>query len=162
MTMIKETVDFIGIGAQKSGTSWLWSLLRAHPAIWMPPKKELHYFDRSLKYSSSAKYLASEHFFRRMVSQQPHNQAFRKKFASSLLQAYEARNWSTLQWTLRYYCRTYNDRWYVSLFKEGKGLVKGEITPSYSLLDTEDVQHIKQLFPNLKIILLLRNPIDRA
>lgn len=31
--------DFLGIGAQKAGTSWLWENLRRHPGIWMPPRK---------------------------------------------------------------------------------------------------------------------------
>jgi hypothetical protein len=46
--------DFLGIGAQKAGTTWLWENLRRHPEIFVPEKKELHYFDnkfdRSLRY----------------------------------------------------------------------------------------------------------------
>src|SRR2546423_15689927 len=38
--------DFICIGAQKAGTGWLYEQLRNHPDFWMPPMKELHYFDR--------------------------------------------------------------------------------------------------------------------
>ncbi len=38
--------DFVGIGAQKAGTTWLYHNLRAHPEIWMPPRKEIHYFNR--------------------------------------------------------------------------------------------------------------------
>ncbi len=37
--------DFLGIGAQKSGTTWLYQNLAAHPQVWMPPVKELHYLD---------------------------------------------------------------------------------------------------------------------
>ena len=37
---------FLCIGAQKAGTSWLNHNLRAHPGLWLPPRKELHYFDR--------------------------------------------------------------------------------------------------------------------
>ncbi len=37
--------DFLCIGAQRSGTTWLHHNLRQHPEIWMPPLKELHYFD---------------------------------------------------------------------------------------------------------------------
>lgn len=40
--------DFIGIGAQKAGTTWLDRNLRPHPQIWMPERKELHYFDRRI------------------------------------------------------------------------------------------------------------------
>ncbi|MFN3652262.1 MAG: sulfotransferase family protein [Armatimonadota bacterium] len=38
--------DFLGIGAQKSGTSWLDANLRHHPDVYLPPRKELHYWDR--------------------------------------------------------------------------------------------------------------------
>jgi hypothetical protein len=40
--------DFIGMGAHRAGTTWLWRNLRAHPDIWTPPSKELHLFDRRL------------------------------------------------------------------------------------------------------------------
>lgn len=37
-------IDFIGIGAAKSGTTWLADALRQHPDIFIPEKKELRYF----------------------------------------------------------------------------------------------------------------------
>jgi len=37
--------DFLCVGAQKAGTSWLYHQLDFHPDFWMPPIKELHYFD---------------------------------------------------------------------------------------------------------------------
>jgi hypothetical protein len=38
--------NFLGIGAQKSGTTWLHDNLARHPQVWLPPVKEIHYFDR--------------------------------------------------------------------------------------------------------------------
>lgn len=38
-------VDFIGLGAQKAGTSWLYACLYEHPEICCPVK-EIHYFSR--------------------------------------------------------------------------------------------------------------------
>jgi hypothetical protein len=40
--------DFLVIGAQKAGTTWLHRNLQAHPGIWMP-RREVHYFDRKIK-----------------------------------------------------------------------------------------------------------------
>jgi hypothetical protein len=37
---------FIGIGAQKAGTTWLYKMLAQNPSIWLPPFKEVHFFDR--------------------------------------------------------------------------------------------------------------------
>jgi len=36
--------DFLLIGAQKSGTSWLWDKLDQHPGTDLPEVKEIHYF----------------------------------------------------------------------------------------------------------------------
>src|SRR5262245_10957802 len=38
--------DFLCVGAQKGGTTWLYWQLDSHPDFWMPPVKELHYFDK--------------------------------------------------------------------------------------------------------------------
>src|SRR3984957_2732032 len=38
--------DFLCIGAQKAGTTWLHKMLGQHPGAWLPPIKEIHYFDR--------------------------------------------------------------------------------------------------------------------
>ncbi len=38
-------IDFIGLGAQKSGTSWAYTCLYEHPLVCMPVK-EIHFFSR--------------------------------------------------------------------------------------------------------------------
>jgi hypothetical protein len=38
--------NFYILGAQKSGTSWLTSMLRQHPDIFIPRQKEMHYYNR--------------------------------------------------------------------------------------------------------------------
>ncbi|KHD06382.2 hypothetical protein PN36_04370 [Candidatus Thiomargarita nelsonii] len=153
--------DFLGIGANRSGSTWLWRNLKEHPDIWMPPKKEIHYFDRSRIYPSPS-HLASKHFLSRLLGREAHNVAYRKKFLHDLISSGYHYKWKGIRWTLRYYLGTYDDDWYLSLFREGMGKVKGEITPSYSILDYKDVEQIKCLMPNLKIIFIIRNPIDRA
>jgi hypothetical protein len=42
--------DFIGLGAQKAGTSWIYACLYEHPGICIP-QKELHYFSRERNWS---------------------------------------------------------------------------------------------------------------
>ena len=37
--------DFVGVGVQRGGTSWLYKCLSEHPEIFMP-KKEVHFFNR--------------------------------------------------------------------------------------------------------------------
>ena len=158
---MKPKVDFLGIGAQKAATSWLYCNLREHSKIWMPPRKELHYFDRLPMYLSPS-YLASSHLLHRLFGTETHNKGFIKQFIRALLHSIKDMDRKEVQWTIRYFGGTYNDDWYRSLFRQGEGKVKGEITPSYSILSLEDVRHIREMFPELKIILILRNPIERA
>lgn len=44
--------NFLGIGGQKCGTTWLYHYLRSHPAAYVPPRlKELAYFDVEERYN---------------------------------------------------------------------------------------------------------------
>lgn len=76
-------VDFLGIGAQKSTTSLLWHWLRKHPDIWLPPRKELHYFDRDIRYPAPS-FLHDNLLEVRLTSQEPHNKMFRLLMAKEL------------------------------------------------------------------------------
>lgn len=157
-------IDFLGIGAQRTASSWLWHNLRQHPEIWLPPCKELHYFDRSLKYASPS-FLASDNPLLRFLGRQNHNRQFRKYFLESMAKTVKAMpiNWRDLRWYLKYYIGRCSDNWYRSLFTgTSENIVKGEITPAYSILNRNDIQNIKNLFPDLKIIFIMRNPIDRT
>lgn len=41
----KTKIDFIGLGAEKAGTTWLSDALREHPEIFVPEEKELFYYN---------------------------------------------------------------------------------------------------------------------
>ena len=47
-----ETVDFLCIGAQKCGTTFVTSALRAHPEAQIPESKELHFFSPKGEYKT--------------------------------------------------------------------------------------------------------------
>ncbi len=50
--ILDKTLNFIGIGAQKAGTTTLHSIFRSHPEIFVPVfQKEPHFFDDEAKYS---------------------------------------------------------------------------------------------------------------
>jgi hypothetical protein len=154
-------IDFLGIGAQRAGTTWLWRSLRAHPQIWTPPEKELHYFDRSPRYAS-ANLLASDSLGARLFSRRPQDREFRRNCRGKLSSIIRQRDWAQLQWYCRYYFGRRNPEWYLSLFSGNSKRLRGEITPAYSMLERGDVARIRWLFPGLKILFLLRNPVDRA
>lgn len=159
--MDRYSPHFLGIGAQKAGTTWLWANLSTHPDIWMPPIKELHYFTRSPDYPSP-NWLASEGFGAHFFGQKPHHQFMRLWLRARLKNHLPVPDLAVLRWEMRYFFGHYSDAWYVSLFEPGAGKVTGEISPAYSILNAEDVVRVKALLPKLKIIFLLRNPIDRA
>ena len=59
--------DFIGIGAARSGTTWVARQLAQYYDIWLPRIKELHYFARSLKYDGPS-YLNDSSLVKRVFS----------------------------------------------------------------------------------------------
>ena len=97
--------DFLGIGAPKSGTTWLHHNLAAHPDLYLPEGKELHYF--------------SDHQFRGLL-------------------------------------------WYARQFEDAGRRKCGEITPGYAVLPQRDIERIARLIPRVKLLLLVRDPVDRA
>ncbi len=52
---------FLIPGASRSGTTTLWSIIRSHPEVCTPDKKELRFFDRNENYKKGIKYYES-HF----------------------------------------------------------------------------------------------------
>lgn len=153
--------NFLGIGAGRAGITWLSENLREHPDIWMTPLKELCYFDRSTAYPSPS-FLASDKLLSRVLGRGYHNRQSRSLLVKRFRANLRCPNWRRIKWDLRFLFGTYNDEWYASLFREGKGKVRGEITPSYSTLNSQDVRHIRNMMPGLKLIYILRNPIDRT
>ena len=153
--------DFLGIGAQKAGTTWLWQRLSEHPGIWMPPVKELHYFDRSPRYPSPG-VLDTPLLSTRLLSRKPKCVDYRRLLRRRARAALVERDWDRIRWDTRFLLGRYDDDWYASLFRMGKGRLLGEITPGYSMLRPRDVDHVERLLPEARVIFLIRNPVDRA
>jgi hypothetical protein len=97
--------DFLGIGAQKAGSTWLHENLRRHPQLYLPPQKELHFFDW-----------------------------FRERSLRS----------------------------YAAHFADARHRLAGEITPAYSALSAGRVRLVRRLLPEARVILVLRDPVERA
>ena len=126
--------DFLCVGAQKAGTSWLYRQLVEHPDFWMPPVKELHYFDELSRTPS----VASAH-------------------------ARDGRDLRFLESIKRLSARSHLDlELYARLFAAKEALLSGDITPAYSMLNDELIERIVSYFPNLKVIFLARDPVERA
>ncbi|MDN4166612.1 sulfotransferase domain-containing protein [Cytophagales bacterium LB-30] len=146
---------FICIGAQKSGTSWLYQNLAECNGISLTPIKELHYFDREEKYPSP-NILSETLLIKRLL-----NLKWFVKSLRHLINILVKNGYFEFKWYFKYYYSNYNDKWYLSLFTDFKE-ISGEITPSYSILEQGDIIKIKNLLGDIKIIFLVRNPVDRA
>ncbi len=151
--------NFLCIGAQRSGTTWLHANLQKHPEVWMPPIKEIHYFDKKEMLDSLPLFQSSS-YKRKYRYYQKNWQVFSRAIKSK--QRKNTLDLKTLSWLLNYYFGLRSDQWYASLFDMGKGKTIGEITPEYGPLNGKSVAHIHQLMPDAKIIFLMRNPIQRA
>ena len=146
--------DFIGIGAQKSGTTWLHRNLHAHPQLWLP-RKEVHYFDKKINDRSNA--------LSRLLGKGDEDARWRRQTWHWLkVNTLKRPSLKELRWSSKYYMRRYNDRWYGEIFEPKKGRIAGEITPAYSVLSKEKVAHVHDLVPGAKLIFMMRNPIERA
>ncbi len=98
-------LNFLGIGAQKAGTTWLYEQLHRHPQLAFPLGKEAHFWNRPHDAAAVADYLG--------------------RFASV-------------------------------------DAVAGEITPAYGMLPIETIREIHRHAPRLRLMYLIRNPIERA
>ncbi len=126
--------DFICIGAQKAGTSWLFHQLTSHPDFWMPPIKELRYFDSLSKVTR----------LNAARCKDERDRLFMEKLGELSSQPYL-------------------DLESYSILFEAKGaLLSGDITPGYSTLNDEVIERVMLHFPNLKVIFLARDPVERA
>jgi hypothetical protein len=126
--------DFLCVGAQKAGTSWLYRQLAEHPDFWMPPLKELHYFDQLSRIAPVASARARDDRDRHFLEN---------------LRRLSARSHFELE-----------D--YARLFAPKGSLLSGDITPAYSMLNDEVIERIVSHFPDLKVIFLARDPVERA
>jgi len=152
---------FLGIGATKAGTTWLHHQLAKHPDIWVPPVKELNFFDRSPRYPSSNA-LYKPYPWSRLLSprrwERRRSGANIKRIANLILagQVRQAGWW--INWTFG----IYTEHWYTGLFPRRSFGACGEITPCYSILEAGDVARMKAINPGMKLIFFLRDPVERA
>ena len=153
--------DFLVIGAGRSGTTWLYENLNKSIDIWLPPIKELHYFDRAHKYSSQS-FLNDPSLFNRLFGVADHCIDFRKRVFRSLAAFAIRGQLSNFLWAIKYYLFKADNKWYASLFDKSINKITGDNTPAYQMLEKSDIAAIYNLIPEVKIIFILRNPIYRT
>jgi hypothetical protein len=107
--------NFLIIGAQKAGTTWLYDVLRMHPDIFLPDTKELSYFCQLDSDGNQLNYF----------------------------------NQLDISWYKDFFAARTNET------------AIGEISPMY-LCDEVAPERIALILPSVKLIAVLRDPVERA
>ena len=141
---------FVGIGAAKAGSSWLHVQLALHPQVGVPPRKELHYFDRvapgRLKASYESLYVNRIRAQAAQISTRPQRAATEIALLCDLLDL-------SAKSPAGY-------RAYLDSFADGEALIAGETTPDYSTLGDEGMALLRDTLDPL-LIFVMRDPLER-
>jgi hypothetical protein len=143
---------FLCIGAQKAGTSWLFAQLQSHPDVWMPPVKELHFFNHL--------YVPQNRAWTQAHIRQGVARAMRWH-----LNQQDRADFGYLRYLLRLATQEpFTEDWYRRAFDRprARGKLTGDITPEYSTIPEEGIRHVRSLLGSPKIVYLIRDPVDRA
>lgn len=150
---------FIGIGAQKSGTTWLADYLSRHPGVHMTARKELHYWNA----------VYPPH--RRFTKTLQRRDAWRLAATGPLLWALERCGVEAAGDERR------RRRAYAGMLRPTEPLhaayveailaghrgepVAGEITPAYAMQSAEVFAEMARIAPDVRFIYIMRDPAAR-
>lgn len=140
------------IGAQKAGTTWLFEQLQHHPGVWMPPVKELHFFDHL--YIEANRSWTSQHIrkpVQKLLAKHLHDPATVDWSYVSYLADLAAKDLFTEDWYRRAFDRP-----------RARDRVACDITPAYCAIGPEGVDHVARLLPGVRILYIVRDPVQRA
>jgi hypothetical protein len=148
---------FLGIGPPKTATTWLYYALNQHPEIDFPPVKEIGYLweKNNLPHRHYFSLFLDSHWF--YVARRRYLYFCVKEHLKQLCRF--KLDTTQLQWDIHYLLAKRNIDWYKKLFNSQK--ISGDITPKYCELSTEQIKEIHKKFNHLKIIITLRDPIER-
>jgi hypothetical protein len=124
--------DFLIVGPQRTGTTWLYMNLILHPEVMLTVPKEL-YFWSSLKSPDSPRFVSAE--------------------LDSYLRWFDEPSERRMEKDAR--CRRV-------LATPYRPRVRGEATASYAALDLDVIDEICALNPAIKVLLTVRHPVERA
>jgi len=129
--------NFFIVGVAKAGTTSLYHYLRQHPEVYMSPIKEPHYFAKDIDINS-----------------------FREDYKKNVINIKDYLSKPSLEERHIAFVRNLDD--YLQLFRDVKDeKAIGEISNGY-LYSTVAAKEIYAFNPHAKIIIILRNPFERA
>ncbi len=129
--------DFFIVGAAKAGTTSLYWYLNEHPEIFMSPIKEPHFFSKDFNFN------LFRNEYKRVY------ESFNKDYFKQ----------KELKFRHIAYIDDFND--YLKLFQKAGDRIAGEASTGY-LYSKIAANEMKKLIPDAKIIIVLRDPVERA
>ncbi|MEM8788302.1 MAG: sulfotransferase [Pseudomonadota bacterium] len=153
---MSEPTLVICVGAQKAGTSWLMQYLRDHPDCPIRRVKELHYFD-TLDDPAGSRFAAER--VKQLTRLRKKAGFFTKdgRIARQTMADIRAAN------ALRPGSDGSHDAYVAYLMKgAGSKRVVAEATPVYGTLGRAVFDQMLRLTDDVRLVLLLRDPLDRA
>ncbi|MEZ6038654.1 MAG: sulfotransferase [Planctomycetota bacterium] len=134
---LRSFPDFLIIGPQRTGSTWLHENLIMHPQVFMPQRKELYYFSVLQYPEAHPAHLAAA---------QRDLDWYLDHFRLSVEQFAELDTWSRRRFDVPYAPR-----------------VSGEGTASYAAtLSPEMIEEIVTLNPSIRVLTFVRDPIERT
>lgn len=143
--------DFLGIGAQKAGTTWLSQMLGQRPDVWTPPFKEVQFFNH--RFVPEHRAWLPWHFRRARLN---------------IIKRHEARGETVPEPLLCYLDRItrepmFTNHWYKLVFAPAPQHARIlDVTPEYSTLPQEGVDFVAEFLPQARFVYIIRHPVDRA
>lgn len=148
-----EGPDFICLGMPKSGTGWLADQLKFHPDFWMPPVKEFAYLLRPIPQLKS-----TEKQFEKIRKDPERNISA----GWSNRHTGDTRDYKFLEEAYGAIGKPMDLEAYVRLFRYKEGMLSGDISTNYCELNADTIYRVAERLPSVKLLLLVRDPIERA
>ncbi len=141
---------FVGAGAMKAGTTWLYAALDQHPEIFFTYEKELHYF-------------YATHVRRDVLSETARLENARRKFLA--IEPGKSRSRAVrdrLRWVANYLDEPVDDHWYRSLFVLRRNQKwAADFSNLYAHLPIEAWARMLSRTGDLKVLYVMREPLER-
>lgn len=139
----------LGVGAQKSGTTWFSTRLQQLTDICVSPLKELHYFDRYSDIPAIRPGYRNHHYNKLMNVLKDREKLIPRNrvFLTQLIDR----------------CTVATDDDYIQFLRRVARTAPAvaDITPEYASLPAEGFKHVRQIAPNTIPVFMMRNPVDR-
>lgn len=131
--------NFLLIGAPECGCDIIKTVLQKNQKVWFPP------LDNILAFHSAF-------------------QIERIQIAQQLWRGEIPFKLSKLRWYINYFLQPVpTKKWYLRLIHNKEpGIIKGELSDEYITLPFDEVEKLYETMPECKIVMMIRNPVERS